>query len=166
MRKLIVSLLLGFTATIFVCGQNLADSARFLYSESSQAIDAGDFLRSEILLERLLDEEYALADYRMALVRNRLGYVYYQTGRLEEAIVQYRIAEDLISGTDSSRLQLRISLHINKALYHSALGDYTNSLLFSNEAHRLLGLISEWDEVSYAKLSILLLNKGITLYLM
>jgi len=164
LRKKIVSLLLGLTAIVVVCGQNPVDSAGYFYSESSQAIDAGDFLRSEILLERLLDTEYSLSDYQMALVRNRLGYVYYQTGRLEEAIEQYRSAEDLISSTDPGTLQIRISIHINKALYHNALGDYTNSLLFSNEAYRLLSLIPEWDEISFSKLSVLLLNKGIILY--
>ncbi|TFH25079.1 MAG: CHAT domain-containing protein [Bacteroidia bacterium] len=166
MRKLFVSLLLGFAVIAINYGQNPSDSARYYYSESRKAIDAGDFLRSEILLERILEKEYSLSDYQEALVHNMLGYVYYETGRLKETLEQYRIAESLASGTDRTALQLRISIHNNLAIYHNDLGDYTNTLHYNNEAFRLLSLIPEWDEDSFDKLSKLLLNQGIALYLL
>jgi CHAT domain-containing protein len=164
LRRLFVSLLIGFAVLAIACGQNLADSARYLFGEYSQAKAEGDFLRSEVLLERILEIDYPFSDYQLALVRNNLGYVYYETGRLEEAYAQYRIAEDLASITDQRTIYLRISIHINQAIYYRSLGDYANSLQYSNEAYRLLSLIPEWDKDSYSKLSMLLLNKGITLY--
>jgi len=58
-------------------GQNPVDSARYLYSESRQAIYEGDFFRAEFLLEKIFEKEYSLSDYNQALLRNMLGYVYY-----------------------------------------------------------------------------------------
>ena len=156
--------MLGFAAIAIDYGQDPADSARYFYGESRQAISAGDFLRSETFLKRIIDEKYELSNYNLALVHNALGFVYYETGRFKETLEQYRIAESLASATDRNTLQLRITIHINQAIYHKDLGDYTNSLQYNNEAFRLLSLIPEWDAISFSKLSRLLLNKGITLY--
>jgi CHAT domain-containing protein/tetratricopeptide (TPR) repeat protein len=164
LRKLFVSLLFGFSAIAMSCGQNPDDSARLLYNEFSQAKTAGDFLRSEVLLKRILEGEYDLPAYNQALVHNALGIVYYETGRLEEAHRQYQVAEDLVLDTHPGGLQLRISIQINQGLFHTNLGDYTNALHYNNEAHRLLNSVPDWDDVSLNKLSALLLNKGITLY--
>jgi len=164
LRKLFFTLLLGFGAIAAACGQNGADSASYLFSEYSQAKAEGDFLRSEYLLKKILEQDYSLSDYRLALVHNHLGYVYYETGRLEEAFAQYRMAEGILPTTGRSSLQLRISILINQASYHRTLGDYTQSLQYNNKAYRLLNLIPEWNEDSYNKLSILLLNRGITLF--
>ncbi|MCK4880402.1 MAG: CHAT domain-containing protein [Bacteroidales bacterium] len=164
LRKLLFSLLLGYAIIAIFYGQDPADSARYLYIEYLQAREAGDFSGSEILLERILEGEYSVTEYNLALVHNALGYVYYETGRFKEALEQYRIAEGLVSGTDPSTLQLRISIHINQALYHKDLGDYTNALQYNNKALRLLDLVPAWDDLSFRKLSALLLNKGITLY--
>jgi CHAT domain-containing protein/tetratricopeptide (TPR) repeat protein len=163
-RTLFVSLLLGFAAIAIMYGQNSTDSARFLFGESRKAIDAGDFLQSEVLLERILELEFQLSDYQIALVHNNLGFAYSQLGRLEDAIAQYKLAERLLPTTGSSSHQLRISILINQASYHRTLGDYSQSLQYNNEAFRLLNLIPEWDALSYNKLSTLLLNRGITLY--
>ncbi len=126
----------------------------------------GDFERSEILLEQILILEQPLSNYQRALIRNNLGYLYYETGRLREALEQYRMAEGLASDSDPATRQIRISIHINLGVYYNDLGDYTNALEQNNEAVRLLNLIPEWDELSLNKLSSLLLNKGITLYLL
>jgi CHAT domain-containing protein/Tfp pilus assembly protein PilF len=164
LRKLFFSLLLGYALFALVHGQNTADSARFLYNESRQAISAGDFVRAESFLEKILEKEYPLSDYQLALVHNRLGFVYFETGRFNEALDLYRRAEGLASGTDPNSLELRISIHINLGLYQSALGEYTNALEHNNEAERLLRLIPAWDSISYGKLSALLLNTGIARY--
>jgi tetratricopeptide (TPR) repeat protein len=164
LRKLFFTLLLGLAAIAAACGQNASDSARYLFGEYSQAWAQGDFMRSEVLLERILEKDYPLSDYRLALVHNRLGYVYYETGRLEEAFAQYRMAEGILPATGGNADQLRISILINQASYFRTLGDYPQSLQYNNEAYRLLGEIPEWNALSYDKLSTILLNRGITLY--
>ncbi len=164
MRKLSFTLLLGIATIAVVFGQDPIDSAQILFREYSQARTQGDFIRSEVLLERILEEDFPLSNYRLALVHNHLGYVYYETGRLEEAIAEYRMAEGLLPDGGLAADQLRISIYLNQASYHRTLGDYLQSLQYNNEAYRLLDLIPEWDALSYNKLSILLLNRGITLY--
>jgi CHAT domain-containing protein/Tfp pilus assembly protein PilF len=163
-RTLFVSLLFGFAAISNNCGQNPIDSARYLYSESSRARVAGDFHRSAALLNLIIAGEYTLPNYNLALIHNALGYALYEIGNLEEAYKEYRIAEDLLSLEDSTKLDLRISIHINQGLYYKALGDYPQSLQYNNEAFRLLSMIPAWDTLSYNKLSTILLNRGITLY--
>ena len=157
-------MVLGIAAIAMGHGQDSTVSARVLYTEYQQAISDGDFLRSENLLEQILGKEYSLSEYQYALIHNALGFVYYETGRLREALAQYRIAEEHVPGNGPRELQLRISIHINLGVYYNDLGDYTNSLEQNNEADRLLSLIPEGDELSLKKLSALLLNKGITLY--
>jgi len=166
LRKLLFSLILGYAAISIVYGQNPSDSARILYIESRQAIIAGNFSLAEDYLERLLKKDYSFSDYQLALVHNRLGYVYFETGQFMESLDQYRLAEGLASRTDPRTLQVRISIHINLGLYYSGLGDYTNALEYNSEAERLLRLVPTWDSISYDKLSKLLLNKGIALYLL
>ena len=166
MRKLLFSLVLGCSILASAGGQDTVYSARNLYIGYQQAISSGNFLRAEILLDRMLDGDYQLIDSQIARVHNALGYVYYETGRLEEAYDQYRIAEDLVSAKDPGTLQLRISIHINQGLLYSGLGDYTNALEYNNEAVRLLDLTPSWNEESFNNLSALLLNKGIALYLL
>jgi len=99
-------------------------------------------------------------------MHNALGLVYYETGRFNEALEEYRMSEGLVPGLDSRSIQLRISIHNNQGLLYSGRGDYTNSLEYYNEAERLLGLIPAWDSISYSKQSTLLLNKGIALFLL
>ena len=148
LRKLFFSLLLGYVVIATNYAQNSVDSARYFYNEYQQARSAGDFVRSEFFLKRILEEESLLTDYNVALVRNNLGYVYNETGRPEGALEQYRMAECLLSGTNPSTLQLRISIHINQAIYHSGLGDPTNALEYNNEALRLLDSFTALDDIS------------------
>lgn len=162
MRKLFLFLLLGIAAIVY--GQNPPDSAGYLFAESRAASAAGDFHLSATLLEQIIDGHYDLSDYRLALVYNSLGFAYSETGRLDEAYGQYRLAERFVTGTDQDFLSVRISIYINLAIYYKTLGDYSHSLDYNNEAYRMLSLIPEWDEVSYGKLSSLLLNRGITFY--
>jgi CHAT domain-containing protein len=164
LRKLYVSLLIGWSMFAICSGQDSAISARYLFSEQLQAREAGDFKRSVELLEQLLEGNYNLEDYNLALIHNALGSVYYETGRLDASFEQYRIAEGLLSATDPGTLQLRVSIYINQANYYKALGEYSNSLQYNNEAQRLLEQDSTWDEISFDKLSAILLNKGITLF--
>ncbi len=164
LRRLLFSLLLGCSIISSASGQETEDSARYLYNEFFQARAAGDFARSGIYLEQILDGDFQLTDYQIALVRNALGFVYYETVRLKEAMEQYRIAENILSGTDTNSLLLRTSIHNNQALYHTGLGDYTNAMDYNNEAIRLLSLIPSRNEETFNKLSALLLNKGIALY--
>ena len=166
MRKLFFSLLLGCIAIGLLDGQNPADSARHFYNRYHQAKLEGDFLSAEGFLDRILDIDSLLSNYQKALVRNNLGYVYFETGRFKEALEQYREAISLASFEDPDAFQLRISIHINQGLLFSGQGDYTNSLEYYNEAERLLGIIPAWDDISFSKLSVLLLNKGIDLYLL
>jgi len=147
-------------------GQNPIDSARQLFNEHIQARNAGDFHRGANLLEQIFNIEYSLSEYQLALVHNNLGYLYYEIGRLADALQQYRMAEELVSNADSTALPVRISIHINLGVYYNGIGDYTNALEQNSEAVRMLNLIPDWDELSINKLSTLLLNKGITLYLM
>jgi tetratricopeptide (TPR) repeat protein len=164
LRKLFISFLLGFLVIAISCGQNPVDSARFLYNEFSQARAAGDFARSEVLLKQILEGNFDLPVYNLALVRSNLGSVYYERGRFEEAHRQYQLAEDLVPGNSPGERQLRISIQNNLGLYHKDLGDYTNALHYSNEALRLLNSVPDWDDASFNKLSALMLNKGIILY--
>jgi len=164
LRKLFVSLLIGYSIFAISNGQEPADSARYLYIEYLQARETGDFSGSETFLEQILYKEYPLSDYQLALVRNALGFVYYETGRFKEALDQYRIAESLSTKSDLKTLQLRINIYNNLAIYHKGLGDYINALEYNNEALRLLDLVPTRDDLSFSKLSRLLLNKGITLY--
>jgi CHAT domain-containing protein len=164
LRKLFVSLLAGYSIFAISFGQEPADSARYYFNEYLQVISLGDFERSELLLEKILDGNYKLPVYNLALVHNALGYVYYERGRLINAQEQYRIAEELVSESDPIALSLRVSIYNNQAIYYKGLGDYTNALEYNNQALRLLNSIRDWDDVSYSKLSALLLNKGITLY--
>ena len=166
MRKHLFSLVLGCSILASAGGQDTIYSARSLYIEYQQAISSGNFLRAETLLDRMLDGDFQFTDRQIAHVRNTLGYVYYETGRLEDAYEQYRIAEDLVRATDPRSIQIRISIHINQGLLFSGLGDYTNALEYNSEAIRLLDQIPDWDERSFHKLSALLLNKGIALYLL
>lgn len=166
MSKLLFALLLGYFLIASSNGQESVDSARYLYNEYLQAYAAGDFARSELLLEHMLDGSIPLTATQIAQVRNNLGFVYYETDRLNEALAEYRIAEGMVSLRDPGGLQLRISIHINLGLLYNGLGDYTNALEYNSEAERLLGLITDWDDRSYGKLSALLLNKGIALYLL
>ena len=156
--------MLGISAIATGHGQDSVVSARELYTEYQQSISNGDFLRSEILLEQILDNDYSISEYQYALIHNALGYVYYETGRLREALEQYRIAEEHVPGDGPREVQLRTSIHINLGVYYNDLGDYTHALEQNNEAVRLLNSIPVWDELSLNKLSALLLNKGITLY--
>ena len=164
LRKLYVSIILAFTFVAIGCGQNSLDSAGYYYGKYQEAISLGNFERSETFLLRILQGGFHLPNYNQGLVHNALGFVYYENGRLSEALEQYRLAEMLVSEPDNSSKQLRISIYINLDLYYKTLGDYTNALEYNNEAVRLLGQIPEWDERSYSKLSALLLNKGIALY--
>jgi CHAT domain-containing protein len=164
LRKLFVSLIFGFALFAVILGQDAADSARMMFLESRQAIDAGDFQRSKVLLEKLIHGNYGLNPNNLSMIHNNLGFVYYETGRLKESLEQYRQAEFQASRAGEDSLQLRISIYINLILYHKERGDYTNSLEYSMEAFRLLNQVPVWDDYSYNKLSILLLNKGITLY--
>jgi len=166
LRKLLLSLFLGYSIVALAYGQNPADSARYLYAEYRQAMGLGDFAQSEILLKRILENDFELPDHNLALVHNALGWVYYETGRYSKALGQYQLAEGLIKDSDPRSRQIRISIYINQGLLFSGLGDYTNALEYNSEAERLLRLIPEWDDISYAKLSALLLNKGIALYLL
>jgi len=148
-----------------VCsGQGSADSVIYLYNEAARARVSGDFQSAGIYLKRILDGHYELPDYNLAVVHNALGYAYYETGRLDDAYRQYRISEGLVSETDTVTLQLRINIKNNLALYFKNLGDYTNALEYNNEAHQMLNSDPSWDESSYEKLSVLLLNQGITYY--
>ena len=166
MRKLLFSLLLGCFITAIAYGQETVDSVRYLYDEYQQAWVSGNFVRSEILLEQILNGDFQLTDSQIAHMHNALGLVYYETGHSKEALEQYQKAKGLLSLADPETLQLRISIHINQGLLYSGLGDYTNALEYNYEAERLLRLIPSWDSISYDKLSALLLNKGIALYLL
>lgn len=166
LKKLFVSLVLGIIIIALGYGQDPTDSAHQLFNEYIQARNSGDFHRGAALLEQIIENEYPLTEYHLALVHNNLGFVYYETGRLTHALEQYRIAEEIVMAENPDSLQLRISIHINLDLYYKDFGDYTNALEQNNEAVRLLNLIPEWDETSLNKLSALLLNKGITLYLL
>jgi len=134
--------------------------------ESQQAVSAGDFGRAEGSLKGILQLRADLSPYIQALVHNALGYVYYETGRFREALEQYRIANGLVADKHPGTLQIRISLHINQALYYKYLGDYIHSLEYNNEALRLMNQIPEWDDLSFGKYSAILLNKGISLHLL
>jgi len=95
MKKHFFWFLLGLGALLEMNCQIPADSARLLYSEYREAWAAGDFVRSRSLLERIIDEGDQLPDYNRALVRNALGIVYYETGNIEDALKQYRMADSL-----------------------------------------------------------------------
>jgi len=164
LRRLLFVILTGFFAFNILFGQNPIDSARIYFYEAGKANNEGDFERSEELLKRILNNGYALSDYREALIRNGLGLVYYQTSRLNQAIEQYRMAEDLLSKNNPDQFNIWISLHINKALYFKDLGDYSNSLFYNNEAFRLLNSLEELDPRSLDNLSKVLLNRGITYF--
>jgi len=164
LRKLLVSLIIGSSLCFFSSGQESADSVRYLYNEASRARVSGDFLGAEIYLKRILDGDYDLPDYNQAIVRKALGYAYYETGRLEQAYHQYRMAEGLLSETDPGTLPLRISIQINLAIYYKDLGDYTNALEYNNAAILQLNAIPAWDEDLFNYYSAVLLNQGITLY--
>jgi len=164
LRKLLFSLILGYSIIATAYGQEPVDSARYLYNEYKLASSLGDFLRSQILLKRILDGDYQLSNRQIATLRNSLGLAYYETSRLDDAYDQYRIAEDLVSAKDPGSLELRISIHINLGLLYGGLGDYTNALEYNNEAFRLLSSIPSWNEESFNDLSALLLNKGIALF--
>jgi CHAT domain-containing protein/Tfp pilus assembly protein PilF len=166
LRKLFISLLIGLAAILLGYGQNTSDSARYLFNAYKQAKLLGDFERSELLLVQILENEYPISTYQNALVRNNLGFVYYETGRLSNALEQYRIAEELLTATDPATIHLRVSIHTNLDIYYKALGDYTSALEQNNEAVRLLNLIPRGDERALNKLSGLLLNKGISLFLL
>jgi len=166
LRKILFSLLLGYSLVANLTGQESEDSPRQLFNEYQQALTSGDFVRSELLLVKLLEGEFSINHFQVTLLHNNLGYVYYQTGRFKEALEEYRIAEGLVPGSDSRSIQLRISIHNNQGLLYSGLGDYTNALEYNNEAERLLKLKPALDSLSYSKLSTLLLNKGIALYLL
>jgi len=164
LRRLLVSLLLCYFTVAGLNGQEPVDSARYLFGESQRAISSGDFVRSGILLERILDIDTQLTDIQLGFVHNNLGFVFFESGRFREAQEQYRLAEEFATGTDSKSTQLRISLDINLGILFNGYGDYTNSLEYNSEAERLLRLDPVWDSISYDKLSTLLLNKGIALY--
>ena len=166
MRKTLFSLLLGCFIIAIAYGQETVDSARRLFNEYQQASISGKFVRSEMLLVQLLEGEFLMNQFQVTLLHNNLGYIYYQTGRFKEALEEYRIAESLVTGSDPRSIQLRISIHINQGLLYSGFGDYTNALEYNNEAERLLRLKPTLDSLSYSKLSTLLLNKGIALYLL
>jgi len=157
---------LGIAVIALGRGQDSTISARELFIEAQQAKTSGDFHRSGLLLEQLLDGDYLISGYQLALTHNVLGFVYYETGHFWEAKDQYRLAEEHVPKSGPRAHQLRISIHLNLGIYYNDLGDYTNALEQNNEAVRLLNLIPEWDETTLNKLSALLLNKGITLYLL
>ena len=164
LRKLFVSLIIA-SSLYFVCyGQGSADSARYLYTEASRARVSGEFQLAEIYLKRILDGNFDLLDYNQALVRNALGYAYYEKGSLEEAYQQYRIAEGLVSETDTATLQLRISIKNNLALYYKELGDYANALEYYNAVILQLKSIPAWDEGIFNNYSAILLNQGTVFY--
>ena len=75
MRKLLFALLLGYFLIASSTGQESVDSARYLFGESQAAMSSGDFTRSELLLEQLLDGDIPLTDIQIAHVRNVLGFV-------------------------------------------------------------------------------------------
>ncbi len=164
LRKLCVSLIIGCFIVAITSGQNSADSVRGLYNEYLEFWELGNFTDSERILEQIFRLEHQLSDYQVAWARNSLGLLYNETGRLQNALEQYRFAESLVSGPDRKSVLLRVSIRINQAVFYGGLGDYTTALVYHNDALRVLYLIHPWDRNSLSTLSALLLNKGIALY--
>ncbi|MCK4750266.1 MAG: CHAT domain-containing protein, partial [Bacteroidales bacterium] len=134
------------------------------YNEYRKARTKGDFVRAEASLTRILDEAYSLPDYHLAVVRNSLGFVFYETSRFGEALEQYRMADSLCTGSDTRTLNLRIYIYNNLALYFGRLGDYTVALEYHDKGHRLLDSIPSRDEAFFSKLSMLQFNTGVVYY--
>ncbi len=164
MKKLLISLVLCSCFLISAACHHQADSARELYLKYRDAWKNGDFESSRLFLERIIDEDYPLPEYNLALVRNSLGFVYYETGHFRQAFEQYRIADSLIENRDPVEIKLRISIYNNLAILYNELGDYTNCLSHYDKALRLLDSVPSGDEDHYRKLSMLLFNKGYALF--
>ncbi len=127
---------------------------------------SGDFARSEIFLRQILESKFEIPDNNLALVHNALGYVYYEIGTYSKKPWSNTVwPKSLVSRNRSRHHFSSGSASISILEYSTmALGDYTSALEYNNEAERLLRQIPVWDDISYGKLSALLLNKGITLY--
>ena len=164
MKKLFFCFLLGLGALLVVNSQTPADSARQLYTEYQEAWAQGNFDQSRSLLERIIADKYPLPDYNIALVRNSLGFVYYEMGFIKDALEQYRIADSLTTRKDPGTLKLKINIYNNLSLLYDWLGDYSNALSHYDRAIRLLDSLPTRDEDYFRKLSRLKYNKGFVFY--
>jgi len=155
---------IAFGGVVAASCQDPAVTARRLYLAYDSAWVKGDFYRSELYLNSILDGGYQLPDHNMAIVHNALGLVYYETGNFKEALQHYRDAEALSSGTGPGTVSVRINLYNNLARLHNWLGDYNNALEHYDKAIRLLDSIPSRDEAYFSLLSRLQFNKGIVYY--
>ncbi|MCK5135178.1 MAG: CHAT domain-containing protein [Bacteroidales bacterium] len=165
MRRLFCLIfIIAFGGIIAASCQDPAVTARRLYLAYDSAWVKGDFNKSELYLNRILDGGYQLPGLNMAIVHNALGLVCYETGRIKEALQYYRDAEALSSGTGPGPVSMRIRIYNNIALLHNWLGDYTNALEHYNKAIRLLDSVPSRDEAYFSQLSRLQFNKGVVYF--
>ena len=163
-RKLFLLFILTcITPVVSIC-QGEGETARQLFIQYEEAWREGEFARAETFLKRILEGGFRLPDYNRALVRNALGFVYYERGAFEEALSQYRIAESLVSGPDPGSIALKIGIYNNLALLRNSQGDYISALDHYDKALRLLDSVRIPEDLRFSKLSMLQFNKGIAFY--
>ncbi len=159
-----LSLFLFWAAVVIGSGQEPVEMAHRLYLAYDSARRKGDFALSEHYLNRILNDGYQLQDLHMAVVHNALGTVFYETGRLEDALLNYRTALGYISGEMAGSVPVRINIYNNIALLLNWQGDHSNALEHFDKANRLLDSLPDRNEEYFSQLSRLRFNKGIAYY--
>lgn len=159
-----LTICLIWAAVVIGSGQEPLEMAHQLYLAYDSARRTGDFALSEQYLNRILNDGYPLPDLHMAVVHNALGIVCYETGRLDEALFNYRTALGYISGSIAGSIPMRINIYNNIALLLNWLGDHSNALDHFDKAIRLLDSLPDRNEEYFRQLSRLQFNKGIACY--
>jgi CHAT domain-containing protein/tetratricopeptide (TPR) repeat protein len=163
-RKLFLLVMLTCIPPALSFCQEQEETARQLYQEYRVSRAGGDFARAEILLKRILEGGFQLPDYNRALVHSSLGFVYYETGNFDEALLQYRIAGSIANGQDPGSIDIRLGIHNDLAILYKSQGDYTGALDHYDKAIRLMDSTRMQEDLYFSRLSMLQFNKGIVYY--
>lgn len=135
-----------------------------LYDSYLLAREKGNLFESYQILYQILNSDYNLPEYNIAVIRNNLGVASKNLGLYEQAKENYLLALGHCKINSRQEKTLYLDILINQGILHRHIGEYLMAIEYYEEAEKLL--IEEVDSTpgTQERFSLVKLNKALVLY--
>jgi CHAT domain-containing protein/tetratricopeptide (TPR) repeat protein len=133
---------------------------KFYNNDGIKYLSKGDYENAESYLLKSLEIKKVIlseTDRRLGNVYLNLGVLYQNTWRFDQAIDNFRLAEEIYRRIDSNYIDLG-SLYVNEAIVFRILGDYNKAKQYCNNSIRIF---NKQENIDYEKLQMAIFNLGV-----
>ncbi len=152
-----------FVTTIALC-QTDVEIAGELYSSYLIAREKGNIYESYQILNQILESDFDLPDYNVAVLHSSLGVAAKNLGLYQIAKESYILGLEHCANQTTRDQNLYIDILINQGILYRHLGDYSLAIEYYEEVERLLIEESYSSQDYQERFALVLLNKSMVIY--